>query len=1016
MLVSRFRMTTASTIRKPLLDQREYRHVALPNKLEAILISDKNADKAAAAMDVRIGSLFDPHQYQGLAHFLEHMLFLGTKKYPNEDDYQAFLAKHGGMSNAFTADNHTCYFFSVSPDHLEGALDRFGQFFISPLFTQSATDREVNAVNSEHSKNRQEDLWRQYQLMRTIWFNPNHPSHHFATGNSETLGKIPREVLLNFHKSWYSANVSRVAILGRESLDDLERLVRNIFEQVENKDIHAPLGEEFGSPEFVADIDAATESVDFTPTIRHSSGAISHINESLLGKKQLFITPVKDQRSIQFGWVLPEQRSFWRSKPARYLSHILGHEGMGSLTQVLKAKGIATDLVGGLFYDCAGISFFKVDVNLTKSAAEQIAASLNGGPLLEEISSLVAIYVRLAREEMSRDLWNEMERIDNLGFSFRATVDPMNTVQTTANALHYYPVEDVLAGSSWVYEYDESSILSHLAELKSSKLLLTAVGKEFESVCGLQEEWYGTKYGLYEMPESVTGAFSKIENMTRAEFDSLDKHGLGMPEPNPFLPSNLDVLPVVEAQREQKMPILSLSSSTPLFYKQDNKFSMPKGSASFSIYSDTVQKSIQAYTATDLWTQCLVEDFSKIAYVAEVAGLKYKLKCSTEGLNVSISGYSDKLSVLLNQVLNKYSAFQPTQELFDLVKDRVVRNLKSQLQQKAPYSQALDMIHQLVMKPYYSTAEKLAQVEATRLEDLIAVRSSLSATAVEGLVEGNITEKEAQAMARKVVDATVGSNGKSSGVAVGATAVMKLDDENKIVEIVRKGVNPNETNGAVCVSVETGWVAAHVSESDEDDLLTAGLLSLTSQICGQKFFDDLRTKQQLGYIVHSSGSVQERRAGLLFLVQSEVPTSLVREKIFAFVNGLQETIESISDEDFEQYIQAVITEYKEKPKNQSEEFQRHWAEIEKRRFDFTRRERLIPVVEKISKSQLVKYVCDRVVNAPKVVSIVTGSGEGSDVVEVLRNDEIAAMRASPKTQWVHSNTKPVAGPDGVSRM
>ena len=271
------------SIRKPLLDQREYRHIALSNKLEAVLISDPNADKSAAAMDVRIGSLFDPSQYQGLAHFLEHMLFLGTSKYPNEDDYQAFLAKHGGMSNAFTADNHTCYFFSVAPEHLPGALDRFGQFFISPLFTQSATDREVNAVNSEHSKNRQEDLWRQYQLMRTIWFNPNHPAHHFSTGNSETLGKVPRDVLLNFHKSWYSANVSRVCVLGRESLDDLEKLVSEIFHPVANKDVHAPLGNEFGSPEFVADIDAAT-SDSFQPSNSHAVSAIPHVNESYLGK------------------------------------------------------------------------------------------------------------------------------------------------------------------------------------------------------------------------------------------------------------------------------------------------------------------------------------------------------------------------------------------------------------------------------------------------------------------------------------------------------------------------------------------------------------------------------------------------------------------------------------------------------------------------------------------------------------------------------------------------------------
>ena len=56
--------------------------------------------------------------------------------------------EHGGSSNAFTAAEHTNYYFDVSPEALEPTLERFSQFFLSPLFTPSATSREVNAVNS----------------------------------------------------------------------------------------------------------------------------------------------------------------------------------------------------------------------------------------------------------------------------------------------------------------------------------------------------------------------------------------------------------------------------------------------------------------------------------------------------------------------------------------------------------------------------------------------------------------------------------------------------------------------------------------------------------------------------------------------------------------------------------------------------------------------------------------------------------------------------------------------------
>lgn len=73
-----------------------------------------------------LGSLSDPVNISGLAHFCEHMLFLGTKKYPKENEYSQFLSEHAGSSNAFTSGEHTNYYFDISHEHLQGALDRFG--------------------------------------------------------------------------------------------------------------------------------------------------------------------------------------------------------------------------------------------------------------------------------------------------------------------------------------------------------------------------------------------------------------------------------------------------------------------------------------------------------------------------------------------------------------------------------------------------------------------------------------------------------------------------------------------------------------------------------------------------------------------------------------------------------------------------------------------------------------------------------------------------------------------------
>jgi insulysin len=999
MLISKLRAFSKMIV-KPLLDQREYRHVQLPNKLEALLISDPSADKAAAAMDVRVGSLFDPPRYQGLAHFLEHMLFLGTAKYPEEDAYQSYLAQHGGLSNAFTADNHTCYFFSVAPDHLEGALDRFGQFFISPSFTQGATDREVNAVHSEHSKNLQEDMWRQYQLMREKLFNEKHPSHHFSTGNKETLGSVPRSVLLDFHKAWYSANVSRVAVLGKENLDDLEAVVRKIFSDVPNKDVVVPLGDEFGSESFLRAI-ADPAGADTTTLSYPTDFPIPHIDSACLGK-QLYVVPVKEQRSIQFGWFLPEQRTLWESKPAKYLSHIFGHEGEGSLTQVLKSKGIATDLVSGLYYDCAGIALFKIDIHLTKSAADQLAGDTS--PLMEDLATIVSSYIRLAKEKQSKELWDEVERVENLGFTFRATTDPMNTVQTVVNAMHYYPVSEVLAGPTKIYQYDPETIQAQLAALSGDRFFTTLIGKEFSKKCDSTEKWYGTQYGWTDVDQGVIQKWGSIESMSSKKFASVcESHGLAMPEPNPFLPSDLSVLSVPESVRNLTAPT---QLNPGLFFKQDNKFKMPKAHAAFVAYSSFVQQGVDSFVATDLFLQCFTEDFSKIAYMADIAGLKCKVRATTEGVQISLGGYSGKLSILAGQVIERLNSFTPNAAQFDLVKDRLVRSLQSQLLQRPAYNQAMDLVSQLIIQPQYPTGVKLARVQKTTLADVVGVRDSIfKSVMIESLVEGNFSESDAirinAEIAKLATDATKNRS-------VGNVKVMNIPHD---IIISRQGVNPNETNGAVAVSVQAGWLAA---TDDETDLPLAAKLNVVSQISGQKFFDDLRTKQQLGYIVHAAAMVQERRAGLLFLVQSEVPTAEVREKVFTFINSLADQVEAIPAEDFQKYVEAVITDYKEKPKNQSEEFQRHWAEIEKRRFAFTRRDKLVPVTEKLTQAEVVAFIRESVVNAPKVVAIVTGSNE-PESTPVMTDDEIVALRSQSTTQWTVSNTQPCKPDQSVTK-
>lgn len=124
-------------------DKRLYRFLTLPNQLKVLLVSDSQTDKAAACLAVEIGSFSDPAEIPGLAHFCEHMILLGSRKYPEESGCSKFITSHSGYINAFTTSTETCYVFDIAPEYLYKALERFSDLFESPLFTESATEREV---------------------------------------------------------------------------------------------------------------------------------------------------------------------------------------------------------------------------------------------------------------------------------------------------------------------------------------------------------------------------------------------------------------------------------------------------------------------------------------------------------------------------------------------------------------------------------------------------------------------------------------------------------------------------------------------------------------------------------------------------------------------------------------------------------------------------------------------------------------------------------------------------------
>jgi insulysin len=280
------------------------------------------------------------------------MLFLGTSKYGS--DYDEYISERGGSSNAYTDMEDTNYYFGVMDgEGFEGALDRLGQFFISPLFNESSISSELLAVDSEYSNSLTSDNWRQFQLSKHL-SNPNHPYSKFGCGNYFTLtsggdrkvglpssGSSPRPSLLEFWERYYHASNFALCCMSRLPLPELEKAVIRSFGAVREK----PSGWK-----------------------RDSWGVEVPWGPSETGVVREYV-PVKDIRKVSITFPIPAlsdaSTGARRVKPHRVISHLVGYEGSGSFREALVKEGWGKGVTAGVGTEGEGFCTFSVTVGLT---------------------------------------------------------------------------------------------------------------------------------------------------------------------------------------------------------------------------------------------------------------------------------------------------------------------------------------------------------------------------------------------------------------------------------------------------------------------------------------------------------------------------------------------------------------------------------------------------------------------------------------------------------------------------
>ena len=892
--------TSGDSPLKSPTDKREYRYVELSNGLKALLISDDRADKAAAALDVFVGSSDEPRDQPGLAHFLEHMLFLGTEKYPESGEYQAFLNQHGGTYNAFTAFRHTNYFFDVAPEQFEPVLDRFAQFFIAPLFNEEYVHREKMAVHSEYLARIKDENRRQIDALQQV-LNPQHPASKFSVGSLESLRDTQQltlqQSLLRFFQQYYVAENMALVVLARQDLDSLEAMVREKFKSVPQR----PLNK-------------------FLP------------NEPLIVPEDLpaliEIQPLKETRELSLLFPVPDEGPEYRQKSLNYIANLLGHEGQGSLMANLRECGWAENLYAGEWLEDGLHSSLNVTIGLTQSGLDNWQA----------VTAKLFDYIDLVRDQ-GIDSWRYQEQgqLSNQAFHFYDPPEPMSAVSQLAIQLHEYPAADVLRGPYLMDQFDTKEINTLLSLLNQNNVLVALVHE-------LDNPENTSPY--YQVPFTT-------RKLTASDFKTAatpcQASSLELPRPNPYIAEDFSLLHAVGEQTDPVLLKLDEFPAAEVWYAPDFSFATPRTQLFVTIQLANLD-TLQDKALLAMFLAMVNDNLAEQSYPALLAGLDYSLSDHVEGIQLNVAGYSDKLPRLSADVLTALLAADFDQKDYDRLKQTLLEAWRNTTRQE-PYRQVWGRLSSILQPEIYQPLRLADQLQKTSFNDLkkFAERVVAMPKGLRLLASGNINKRQVKTLATSLAS---------------QLQPVSLTTERRVLKLAGRseyGIEMEHKDHALF----------RYYQAKDDSFYTRAAYLLLRQVLKAPFFDQLRTEQQLGYVVAVVDQTVDRVPGLGFLVQSPmIDYQQIKNAVDKFLVDYRSTLMQISEQDFKLYQDALTQQLLQKPHNLSEQSARYWGSIDLRYTDFASRKKVVAELNKLTLDDLIHLYSSEILESDRTLDIV----------------------------------------------
>jgi insulysin len=933
----------AVSIVKPALDRKTYAYHTLANGMRVLAVQDPDSAKAGFAVAVDAGSYSDGDEFPGLAHFCEHMLFLGNAKYPDQGDFDDFLSQHDGMSNAYTDQEMTVYFNEVGMTGYDGAMDRFAQFFISPSFNRSMAKREIHAVDSEHQKNLPDAFRRTWEVMRSL-ANPKSRVSKFYTGDITTLlsdetGEKVVDALHKYHDENYCARRERLVIVANMSTADILKSAEKHFAAV---------------PDQKECIDHKT--FDGVDAWEGHLGQMLHIGTH--GTPQLWSM-----------FALPPTQPHFRAQPDAYLSYLFSDATNQSLRAAVKKANLATG-VSSWVSDTSATSMLWVVFDLTDHGVE------NYDKVLENLYA----YMALVRERgVDEKAYTSLGQLAKVHFDYQDPKDSlMSQVSSLASSMTQYGAEDVLTGGFLIEDPKPDVVNDYLARLKPENSNVALVTPSFttpeKEKAALEKKFPNAKVHLgneafYQVPYVKTTIAEEMGERMSKPFAQGEKPVLSPPGALLHVPTELKLITETSGEYPKRLP----SSRSELWWKGMGVHKLPKAEVmvKMSFAKDVADAELAALGMlhASLVSDALEEDVDELLS----SGVSYSFMKEGDAFTMRFNGFDQHLEVLMQKVLEKVREPDVSSFIFERNRLAKIQRFEDVTSSQA-YEHGGEFYSVAMDTDAYSRAEYLSFLKSNsttlaRVQEV--VKNALKRSRLTMLFVGNIPSERAESMASLVENAVLD----------GETLA---EDEEFQSAVVHPG---NNTSLRMRNPIEGDTNHATVNVYQWPSIPTiaerVNLLILGSML-HRKAFDELRTSRQLGYVV-SAGVVPHGPIGeLKVLVQGtkadpEAVDTYIEEMLTHFTADLKD----MKDEEFANRKESVRVQLSKPDQTLPAEASRYWHAIRDRSYCFDKKELSLEALAKLEdKNTLAKFWEDLVGKKKTKVSVqVFGSGEDVDMAQ-----------------------------------